>query len=70
LNNEKKKSAGDYVHDGHEWGFKDDSEKIEWEEHYESRNRKWRKEVDGKDEQFRSKSESMESIDVNMEDEI
>jgi hypothetical protein len=70
LSNGKKKSAGDYGHDDYEWGFKDDSEKIEWEEHYESRNRKWRKEVDGKDEQFRSKSESMESIDVNMEDEI
>ncbi|MBI3622552.1 hypothetical protein HY212_00540 [Candidatus Pacearchaeota archaeon] len=69
MNNGKKKSVRDYGHDDYEWGFKDDYEKTEWEEHYERRNRKWRKEVDEKDEQFRSKSESMESIDTNMEDE-
>lgn len=43
LNQEKKKFVEDYGHDENEWGLKDDSEKIEWEEHYESRNKKWRK---------------------------
>lgn len=64
MNQEKKKP----VDRGNKWGLKDDSEKIEWEEYYESRSKKWGKEVDEKDEQFRSKSESMESIDVNMEE--
>ena len=36
----------DYGHDENEWGFKDDSEKIEWEEHYEGRNKKWEKQDD------------------------
>jgi len=46
LNREKKKPTEDYGHDENEWGLKDDSEKIEWEEHYESRNKKWGKEED------------------------
>ena len=44
LNQEKKKPTENYGHDKNEWGIKDDSEKIEWEEHYESRNKKWEKE--------------------------
>jgi hypothetical protein len=39
----KKKSVGHYGHEDQEWGFKDDSEKREWEEHYKTRNGKWRK---------------------------
>ena len=46
MNQEKKKPAEEYGHDENEWGFKDDSEKIEWEEHYNSRNKKWKKEDD------------------------
>jgi hypothetical protein len=65
LNYKNEKSTEDYDH--HEYDL-DDSEKIEWEEHYENRNRKWRK-VDEKDEQLSSKHESMESVDINMEDE-
>lgn len=40
MNEGKKKSVGDYGHDDSEWGLRDDSEKIEWEEHYKARNRK------------------------------
>ena len=45
MNQEKKKPEG-YGHDENEWGYKDDSEKIEWEEHYKKRNRKLGKEDD------------------------
>ena len=41
MNHEKKKPVGDHGHDENEWGIRDDSEKIEWEEHYENRNKKW-----------------------------
>lgn len=64
-----RKSMGDYGHDDDELGFKDDSEKIEWEEHYESRNGKWRK-VDEKDGQLGSKFEYIKNIDTEMENEI
>jgi len=40
----KKKSSGTYEHYNKEWGLIDDSEKIEWEEHYKDRSRKWREE--------------------------
>jgi len=36
----KRKSTADYGHDHYEWGFKDDSERTEWEEYYKSRNTK------------------------------
>ena len=65
-----KKSVGDYGYTDDEWSFKDDSEKIEWEEYYESRNGKWRKKVDEKDEQLSSKFEYMQNIDIEMEGEI
>ncbi|MGQ0794654.1 MAG: hypothetical protein ACT4N5_00515 [Nitrosopumilaceae archaeon] len=32
----------DLGHDEDEWGLKDDSEVIEWEKHYNERNKKWR----------------------------
>ncbi|GEM_PF-6145805 len=68
MNQEKKKSV-DYGHDENEWGFKDDSEEIEWEEYYESKNRKWRREDDEKDEELlRSKSEIKTNIDVKVKD--
>ena len=44
LNQKEKKIKDDYGHDKNEWGFKDDSEKIEWEEHYKTRNKKLQKE--------------------------
>lgn len=59
---------GDYGHDGYEWGFKDDSEKIEWEEYYESKSRK-RGNEDGKDEEL-LRSELQANVDVEMEDGI
>ena len=37
----KRVSKNDYGHDEQEWGLKDDSEKLEWEEYYMTRNRKW-----------------------------
>ena len=46
LNQEKKRPKDDYGHDENEWGYKDDSEKIEWEEHYKRRNGKLEKEDD------------------------
>ncbi|MGI0026635.1 MAG: hypothetical protein ACREAD_02190 [Nitrosopumilaceae archaeon] len=45
MNQEKKKPVEDYDNEN-EVDFKDDSEKIEWEEHYNGRNRKWKKEDD------------------------
>ena len=30
---------GEYGHDFNEWGLRDDSEKNEWEEYYETRNK-------------------------------
>ncbi len=45
LNQEKKKPVEDYDNEN-EVDFKDDSEKIELEEHYNGRNRKWKKEDD------------------------
>ena len=44
LTSEKKKSVVAYGHDDKEWDLTDDSEKIEWEEHYKSRSGKWREE--------------------------
>jgi hypothetical protein len=44
LDQENKKRAEVYGHDKNEWGFKDDSEQIEWEEYYESKSKKWRTE--------------------------
>lgn len=68
LKQEKKKLV-DYGHNENEWGSKDDSEKIEWEEYYENKNRKCGIEDDEKDEELlRSKSEPMESIDASVED--
>jgi hypothetical protein len=52
LNQGEKKSVVEYGHDENEWGFKDDSEKIEWEEHYQSRKRKFEKDDDTKDEEL------------------
>ena len=59
---------GEYGHDNNEWGSKDDSEKIEWEEHYVSRNRKWK----GVEEEaeMNSKLEPNTALDAGMEDEI
>jgi hypothetical protein len=37
----RKISESDYGHDEQEWGHKDDSEKLEWEEYYTNRSRKW-----------------------------
>ena len=59
---------GEYGHDNHEWGSKDDSEKLEWEEHYVNRNRKW-KGVE-EDAQMNSKLEPNIAHDAVMEDEI
>ncbi|CUR51652.1 protein of unknown function [Nitrosotalea devaniterrae] len=50
MTDEITESSGNYGHAGNEWGSKDDSEKIEWEEHYGRRNGKWRKKVDEHDE--------------------
>ncbi len=52
LKHKKKKSESVYGHDGHEWGSKDDSEKLEWERHYEARREKW----DDKNEDFMNTS--------------
>jgi len=52
LNQERKKSVVEYGHDEIGWDFKDDSEKIEWEEHYKSRNRQFGNEDDKKDEEL------------------
>ena len=41
LNHENKRSARDYGHDDSEWGLRDNSEEMEWDEHYRARNRKW-----------------------------
>ena len=41
MNQVRRISENDYGHDEQEWGFKDDSEKLEWEEYYVNRNRKW-----------------------------
>ena len=40
MDQEKKKPTEDYGHDENEWGARDNSEKIEWEEHYRRRNNK------------------------------
>ena len=41
LNHGSKRSLKDYGHDDSEWGHKDNSEELEWDEHYRARNRKW-----------------------------
>ncbi|MDE2589468.1 MAG: hypothetical protein KGL95_07360 [Patescibacteria group bacterium] len=63
---EKRKSKNDYGHDCQEWGLKDDSEKLEWEEHYESRIRKWGKDNGRDEELFLSRSEK--NIDDETDD--
>lgn len=35
-----------FGHDEQEWGFKDDSEVIEWDRYYNDKTRKWRLESD------------------------
>ena len=39
---ENKKLENDYGHNEEEWGHKDESEDIEWDQHYHDRNKKWR----------------------------
>ena len=64
----KNKPMGEYGHDNYEWGSKDDFEKSEWEEHYGSRNRRW-KNVE-EDAEINSKLEPNTALDAGMDDEI
>ena len=70
LNQEKKKPTEDHEYDENEWSFKDDSEKIEWEEHYKSRSSMWGKDDEKDEELLRSKSGPKANVDVDLEDEI
>ncbi|MHB8547057.1 MAG: hypothetical protein ACYDAJ_09865 [Nitrosotalea sp.] len=66
MKREKRKSENDYGHDYKEGSLKDDSEKLEWEEHYESRTRKWGKDDEKDEELFLSRSEK--NIDAEVDD--
>jgi len=65
LKREKRKSENDYGHDYQEGSLKDDSEKLEWEEHYESRTRKWGKGDEKDEELFLSRSEKNIDAEAN-----
>lgn len=63
MTDEISESSGNYGHAGDEWGSKDDSERIEWEEHYGRRNNKWGKKTD-------DANKPDECVDVEMGDKI
>ena len=62
MTDEITESTGNYGYACNEWGSKDDSERIEWEEHYGKRNGKWLKKAD-------DTSEPDEGADIKMGDE-
>jgi hypothetical protein len=62
LTDEITESSGNYGHASNEWGSKDDSEKIQWEEHYGKRNNRWGKKTD-------DASEPDDDVDATMGDE-